>query len=541
MSKKIRILYLQPFESWGKAHFCTEPFIRISNYLNSKKHKINGEIEEEYVDLRIEGLPHYWPEEIGEYRDALRNLLKKIYKRFKFDIAAISCYTSFCYLNSIEIAKMIKHLIDSSCYIVFGGYHASVCPEDLFIENIPHYFDEFYPQNTTPVDYIILDEGEIPFYHLVQRISNGTNQMRNGVYENPVILQREILENLNEVPIIDLSLFEKYKERIREIGDFYIQWRRGCQFRCKFCPPSENYMPSYRRVRYKSLENCIKELNIILDTKWLNFENLFIVDPIFFSRNVKDQFFKELEKIYHKISFKTYIFERVETCSISDLKKFKKFNIIPGIGLETTSKKLLSRIGKNLGRTSADINKGALTFLEKVLKIIEYANEIDTPVIFFYMLGLPGADINTFKESRSFFFDKNYDGQGIMERYKVNLHIGIYGLLIGSTIYDKGEAMFGAKYYYKQWWKIFNKEQYLYCAVIRPSKHLSFSKSIQEIFSIVDSIFKAQKEFKNPFYSITKHIWYRRTFSKLLNLYDKTLNKSVKAKTPYKTIPLKIT
>ncbi|GAH39303.1 unnamed protein product, partial [marine sediment metagenome] len=88
------ILYIQPFESFGKVRFLTECLPRISSYLNSRKNELDDEIEEEYLDLRCENLPSYWPEYIDEYRKALKELLCGIYKRFKFDIVAISCYTS---------------------------------------------------------------------------------------------------------------------------------------------------------------------------------------------------------------------------------------------------------------------------------------------------------------------------------------------------------------------------------------------------------------------------------------------------------------
>ncbi len=281
MSAVARILYLQPFEFFGDINFLTESFLRISNYLNSKKSELGGEIEEEYLDLRIEGLPKYYPENIENYRKNLRDLLITLYERFRFNIVAISCYTSFTYLNSVEVAWMIKHYINPHCHIIVGGFHPSVLPKDFYPKNIPSYFNEYYPQKTTPFDYLVIDEGEIPFFNFVRDILNGTITIRKSIIERPIILGPEIMKNLDDLPLIDLDLFKKYKEVINKRGEFYINFNRGCPFRCKFCPTSENYMISYQMVRSKSLEKIIAELKIIINTKWLSIKKLKINDAIF--------------------------------------------------------------------------------------------------------------------------------------------------------------------------------------------------------------------------------------------------------------------
>jgi len=118
--KNIEILYIYPFESYGFPSLLNN-FIRISNFLNSKKKELEGSIEEEYLDLRYENLPNFIPKNIEKYRIELTKLLKQIYSRFEFNLAAISCYRGYSYINTIEIANLIKHYINPLCIVVVGG------------------------------------------------------------------------------------------------------------------------------------------------------------------------------------------------------------------------------------------------------------------------------------------------------------------------------------------------------------------------------------------------------------------------------------
>ncbi|MFX1443208.1 MAG: hypothetical protein ACFFHV_07325, partial [Promethearchaeota archaeon] len=199
----VKILYLQPTESFGDKRFLTESFLRISNYLNSKKDELKYELQETYLDLRFEDLPIYSHETLIEFRLALEILLTDLYEEFSFNLVAISCYTSFTYLSSIEVAWMIKK-INPKCKIIVGGYHPSVLPNTFFPENIPSYFGEYYIQKATPFDAICVDEAEITFFRYVVSFVNGEIESRKTLEENPEILKGELLENLDDLPLIDL-------------------------------------------------------------------------------------------------------------------------------------------------------------------------------------------------------------------------------------------------------------------------------------------------------------------------------------------------
>ncbi|MFX1393815.1 MAG: B12-binding domain-containing radical SAM protein [Promethearchaeota archaeon] len=534
MSKVKRILYVHPYLFFCfSPQICAEPFLRFSNYLNSRKNELNGEIREEYLDLRIEPLPNYWPENIENYRYALKELLSGIYKRFKFDVIAISCFSDFAYLNSIEVASMIKNFINPSSYIVIGGVNPSIFPQSFYPENIPHYFNDYYPKNVTPIDYIIIDEGELPFFHLIQDILNQKVKKRRNLKDKPIILKREFLENLNDIPPLNLELFKKYEKVINQVGNFYIRFNRGCAFRCKFCLPSEDYTKSSKTLKFRSLEKSMADLKKIINTKWLKIGQLHIVDSMFFpKRSIRRRFFEELEKIYHKINFGINVFDRVETCSMEDLENYKKFNITVGLGLESVSRKLLMRMGKISGKDPTRINKGVQNYLDKTIDLIKYSNKIETPIIFFYMLGVPGTDEETIKERYAFFLEKKNGKDALIKRYKINLEFFMYAIFSGNTLYDKGENMFGAMYFYKEWWKKFDKDQAGYSVILTPSKNLSFHQLLDSSRVFIKKVFKFQMKLKNPFYSLPKLIEYHGNFKKARNIYQETLNVMEKENNP---------
>lgn len=525
MNETIRIIYIQPSAFYGETDFCTEPFLRISNYLNVNGYKLNGYILEEYLDLRFEDLPNYAPENISKYRKSLKGLLNDVYIRFPFDVVAISCYTSFSYLNTLEVVNMIKHFINPLCNIVVGGVHTTIIPDDFYPENIPSYFNEFYPEKTTPIDYIVIDEGEIPFFHFIQNLLNKTLKKREDLGKRPIILERELLENLDDLPPLNLELFRKYASAIEKLKHFHILFSRGCAFRCKFCNNSETYIKGSRIIRHRSLENCIADLKTIINTDWLKIEHLFIADSIFCpKRSRKRKFFEELDKIYHNISFRIYVFERIETCSIDDLKAYKKYNMIPGFGLESCSKKLLFRMGKINGKNAIQIKKGIDNYLDKTINLIKISNKIDLPINFFYLLGMPGTDQESLNESWSFFFEKTRDKEILMEKYKINLQFYKYSLFPGNTIYNKGEEMFGARYYYRDWWKIFDKNQAFYSLLFDPSKELSCLQITNKLDDFVSKIFKTQSEVGNPFYTVRFMVFLRRVFNTIIKMCEETLN-----------------
>ncbi len=505
--KDLNILYIQPQEAHDTNDFLS-CLLRISNYLNSKKCELKGKIQEQYLDLRFEPLPKFIPKNITDYRKKLVRLLEEIQNQFDFNLVAISCYSQFKYLNSVEIACIIKKYINPLCFIVVGGPHPTILPKDFHSRNLPAYIKKEYGRNCSPFDFLIKNEGEIPFFKLIKGILNNSIEYRETIKDSCKILKSEIIENLDNTPIIDYSLFRKYKENLKEFGQINIDFSRGCPFTCKICTNSTDLMPCYKKVRFKSIDRCIEELKAIRETDWLQFNILYISDMIFLPRkSYRMEFyrkFKEFKNDEKGFPYQILVNERIEYCSELDLRNYKELNIIPQIGFESGSKTMLKRMGKIKSINETDELKQNEGYLKKVEKIIQIANDIKLTFLLNYILSPPGSDFQTFKENMDFFLEKRFNGLSLIKKYDVNLYFSKYSGLYGSKIYDEIESIYGGKIYFKNWWKIFHEDQRALSALIEPSKVLTLIQSLKLDETFLKELFKKQFARKNNFYNPAK-------------------------------------
>ncbi|MBN1215121.1 MAG: hypothetical protein JXA99_06715 [Candidatus Lokiarchaeota archaeon] len=512
----MRILYIHPFAFWANSHLLLN-FARISNYLNLKNKEFKFTIKEKYLDLRHENLPQFCPEKIDLYRAALKKLLNKLYNKFPFDLVAISCYTSFNYLNSVEVAFLIKKIFHNTL-IVVGGVHPSIVPEDFHINNIPNYFFEEYPKNETPFDFIIKEEGEIPFYKLIRGLIEKNINLRKNMKEPSIILKTEMVKNLNDIPLIDFGLFKRYKHVIDKL---YLDFSRGCIFRCSYCGTSGTTI-CYKKVRIKSIKLCIKEIEILKKTSWLSINQIHITDMFFLpKRSKRELFFKELKKINKKNtkkSLKIIVYDRIEYCTLKDLYHYKELDIIPHFGLDFTSELMLYRMEKFLAKDKNILQRTINHYLEKTRKLIMESNRINSKIIFYYMIGTPGEDNLSLEQGKDFFLKKRYGDQSLVEKYNVNLDFSKYMAFIGSKLYVIAEEKFGSKIYYKNWWKIFNINQHFFGLLVRPSKNMSLITCLKLNYQYLKEIIKYQIKRKNDFYSFQLVLFWKNILNKISNL-----------------------
>ena len=509
-----KILYIHPEELKNRYYFLSG-ILRISNYLNSRKHELASNIEEEYLDLRFEKLPPFSHKLIQRYRKKLKNLLLETYKRFKFNLIAISCYSSFYYLNSVEIAMVVKNFINPDCLVVVGGPHASIIPEDFNPDNIPPYFYEFYPKQIIPFNYVIREEAEIGFYNLIyDLLKNYSTKLAFPINQFKIITS-DILLDLNEVPVIDLSLYEKYQKIINKLGFINIDFCRGCMFRCSFCVNSTDFMRCYKNVRFKDVDLCFEEIKAINETEWLSIKEIHIMDPIFFpNRKYKNQFYIKLRQFRETnkdISYNFRVFDRIDLCSEFDQQNYKELDIIPEIGLESISKKTLYNMNK---LNSTNIDK-ILNYLMKVRKLIEFSNKLQLEISFNYIFSFPGSTKTDYEEFNNFFFNNTQNGQSLMEKYNINITWTFYAGLPRTLIYSECEDQYGSKIYYKEWWKLSNNNQRELCKLIKPSLNLTFGETIDLAEKYFKKMFFNQLKRGNRFYSKRYFSFYKKHLKQL--------------------------
>jgi hypothetical protein len=264
-------------------------------------------------------------------------------------------------------------------------------------------------------------------------------------------------------------------------------------------------MNSCKSVRVKSIAKSMKELEVIKDTKWLNIKELFITDMIFLpKRSKRELFFKEMDALSEPFPFKFLTMNRIELCRNVDLENYKKHDIIPHFGLESCSKTLLFRMGKILGKNDEEIMKGIDNHLSKFIDIVKYSNQIDLPVNFFYIVGLPGSDRKTFKEGKDFLFKPRSNGKSLIEQYKINFLYNKYVIYKNTSFYDNCEKEFGSRIYDKIWWKKFDEYYHYYPALVDPSGDFSLTSSIGKNLQLFKRIFRIQQKIGNTYYESQK-------------------------------------
>ncbi len=139
--------------------------------------------------------------------------------------------------------------------IVIGGPHPSIAPNDVL--------------EIREVDFVVQGEGELVFLDLLNAINNDTEFPRQIVGR---------LADLDALPFADRSLYPLPETPFHPIFPppfVTIITGRGCIYNCSFCQPAER-MIFGRKVRRRSIDNVLKELEILKETT--NFQSFMIHD-----------------------------------------------------------------------------------------------------------------------------------------------------------------------------------------------------------------------------------------------------------------------
>jgi len=494
-------------------------FLRISNYLNSRKKKLSYKIKEIYVDLRLEDLPPFSFQDLDLYLEELKSLLKNLCKDFFFDLVAISCYSSYEYLNSVVVASLIKSYINPKVKIVVGGYHPTIFPEEFQSSKLPSFIHEHFPKHKKIFDYLIKGEGEITFFKLIKQLLKKELKDGNKVNKDCNILEGETFPLLDDLPPIDLSLLKRYKDKLKG-RRLNIDFGRGCMFRCKICIPSTGTeLPFYKNVRFKSVDKCIEELRIIRDTKWLETNAIAISDPVFFpKRSIRDEFYEKFGKFIENegnFPYSITIYDRVDVCSKEDLFYYKEFNIKPDIGFESASIPMLKILNKINSKNERDLKR----YVKKVENLIIFSNEINLNISMFLIIGLPGETREVIEDNQKFFLEKRFNGKSLSEKYNIILDIRYYKAIPGHTLYDTCEEIYGGKIYYKGWWRMPLENHRVYNKIVKPNKNLNFLDSLRLNYEWVKKFLRDQINNKTPFYDKGDFKILREGYFKFTHMY----------------------
>ncbi|MDY6892674.1 MAG: radical SAM protein [Chloroflexota bacterium] len=181
----------------------------------------------------------------------IENSLLATLNEFKPDVVGLTSYT--VNVNTVKgLSRDIKNW-NPKTFIVVGGHHATVSPDDFLIPSI---------------DLIVRGEGVLVFKQVIERIEKGDGfdgipgiAMRKG--EGIVKTPMEPLVDFDILPFPERGLTEKYRnsyfgEWMKPLAS--IRTSKGCPFRCNFCAQWKINEGRYLR---RSPEKIVEELGTI--------------------------------------------------------------------------------------------------------------------------------------------------------------------------------------------------------------------------------------------------------------------------------------
>ena len=283
----------------------------------------------------------------------------------------ISCQSS----NRGAVYSLINKIknINEEIVVIIGGPFATD-KYKLILENFP-------------VDYIVLDDGEITFNNLIDCVKAGSDPCKvNGIAymkENNIIKtpDQEKVKDLDKLPYPAFHLFD-VEERLKKTEDFltselkkkklyYLlgKWYAtipdclmllssvGCIYNCTFCPMSGVTKCKYREHTAKYFVDMIEFFSKKYNTKHFLFGDNFFTRHPERNREICEELIARNLGIYWKCMTRT------DYLDLELVQMMRKAGCIEiSFGVESCSEIVQKAIGKNLPLDSVD---QAFKFCEK--------------------------------------------------------------------------------------------------------------------------------------------------------------------------------
>jgi len=300
--------------------------------------------------------------------------------KLKPDIIGLTAL-SYSYVQVKKISEYLKTFL--SCKIILGG-HLSDHSYKLVLEK-------------TNVDICVIGEGEITIVDLLKNIDNPS--IVNGIaYKDKsqvfITTPRPPILDLDTIPFPAYELFDM--EQYIKLDDVYISKKymkkgvvhkkiqieagRGCPYNCNFCSKI------FTKVRKRSVDHLVKEIKFLLEKYGIDVYGF--QDELLFSN--KKYIFEFCEKI-KDLEITWYGNARINTVSEEIIKKAKDNKCLEiAYGVESGSETILKNMNKKITP-------------KQIEKILSYTIKIGFPFDMGLILGYPGENENTIKETIDLF------------------------------------------------------------------------------------------------------------------------------------------
>lgn len=299
---------------------------------------------------------------------------------FSPDIIGVSVATHN-YSNAIKIASYLKSM--TGAYIVFGGPHPTIVPEEV-LKN------EF-------VDFVVVGEGEETFLKICQNLYSkefdGIDGLcyrddgNNGEGKKIIVGNRNtFIKDLDSIPFPARHLLSLDKYSLAD--DFgnkmvTIMSSRGCPYECTYC-----YKGIFGRTyRQRSPENIVEEIKYCINM--FGYRSFYFIDDLFTlsAENVEGVAIAIKKE---GLNIRWQCLARVNNAKLSVFKHMKESGCYKvHFGIESGDQNILNKVKK--GITLDQVRNAARICKEAGIKTKGY-----------FMIGMPGDTVETMKNTLNF-------------------------------------------------------------------------------------------------------------------------------------------
>ncbi len=500
-----KVLFIQPF-SLIDEHLSnillTWPMY-LENYLRFKCSNLEFDIlylpiEQKKKKIHINA---YSKDQINLFETQMNNLISKL--KFDIDDKTIICIS--CTFSSLVIpTKWVVRFFNKYFHraiIILGGIHISVLNKDHLDDNLH-------------IDYFIQGEGEVPLYDLIKK--------GLGKRKNRCLIKNQLLSNLDELPILNLSDLSIVKY-LKYSSNLSISLSRGCPFNCHFCiEKTLSYInKDIRRWRVYSPSRAFNEVKNMIETgEKYGIKEYGFIDSIFgMNRNWVDKFLD----LYNFEDYKSiWIETRLDIMNEKLITKLSKKRFYNMYGLESLSPTILKIMNKT---------NNSKKYIDKFWNILDIHKKLEHTCAVNIIIAHPGETNRslktTFNDLEKIMIEDNED--------KIYLNIRYYHHYPGTYIYNhqnEFKERYGTIFYpiSKDWWNSNNISVQRFAPMcIKPSTKLSLRTSINTFIEKYlrlnkYNLEKLKKNKLDPFALLQKAIIIKKTNSKLIGLANEYLN-----------------
>lgn len=341
--------------------------------------------------------------------------------------------------QTVRIARKVKSInrVSKAWYII-GGPHVSGSPHDAI--------EDF--------DIIVVGEGECALLDIVIRKEAG-EPLREQV------IKYKYESNIDKFPFPDRDLIDlkSYKYFIDSKPTTTLITSRGCPFGCNFC--ANNAWG--KTLRMRNPQSVFEEVKM-LKNKY-GYESFMFFDD---TMTVDKERMKEVCRLLKDLKIIYRCFIRSDTVDRGILELMRDSGCVEvGTGLESGSQRILDIV-----------NKGEM--VKKNMEAIKLCHDIGIRVKGFVIIGLPGENRESIRETSEFLREADLD----------DLDVTIYTPYPGSIIY-KNKERFDIDFmhdYEHAWYK--GRPGHYYTTVSTKDLH---SEDIMKIRDEIEAKYKKNK------------------------------------------------